>query len=49
MHNSNNQKEENIEQLIKDKNFKYKIKNIEKINSFELKSLNLRSYYHKIY
>ena len=44
---SNNKKNENIEQLIKDKNFKYKIKNIEKINSFELKSLNLRSYYHK--
>ena len=43
----NNQKKENIEQLIKDKNFKYKIRNIEKINSFELKSLNLRSYYHK--
>jgi 2-octaprenyl-6-methoxyphenol hydroxylase len=40
-------KNENIEQLIKDKNFKYKIRNIEKINSFELKSLNLRSYYHK--
>ena len=34
-------------QLIKDKNFKYKITNIEKIKSFELKSLNLRSYYHK--
>jgi len=46
MHNSINQKEENIEQLIKDKNFKYKIKNIEKINSFELESLNLRSYYY---
>jgi len=41
------QKEENIEQLIKDKNFKYKIKSIGKINSFELESLNLRSYYHK--
>ena len=47
VHNSINQKEENIEQLIKDKNFKYKIKNIEKINSFELESLNLRSYYYK--
>ena len=47
VYNSNNQKEENIEQLIKDKNFKYKIKNIEKINSFELESLNLRSYYYK--
>jgi 2-octaprenyl-6-methoxyphenol hydroxylase len=42
----NNQKKENIEQIIKDNNFKYTIKNIDKINSFELKSLNLRSYYH---
>jgi len=41
-----NQKEKKIDQLIKDKNFRYKIKNIDKINSFELKSLNLRSYYH---
>jgi 2-octaprenyl-6-methoxyphenol hydroxylase len=47
IHGSNDKKNENIEQLIKDKNFKYKIRNIEKINSFELKSLNLRSYYHK--
>ena len=47
VHNSNNQTEGNIEKLIKDKNFKYKITNIEKISSFELKSLNLRSYYHK--
>jgi 2-octaprenyl-6-methoxyphenol hydroxylase len=47
VHNSNNQEEENIKKLIKDKNFNYKIRNIEKINSFELKSLNLRSYYHK--
>jgi 2-octaprenyl-6-methoxyphenol hydroxylase len=37
---------ENIEELIKSYNFKYKIKKIEKINSFELKFLNLRSYYH---
>ena len=43
---TSNLKEENIEQLIKDKNFKYKIKGIGKINSFELESLNLRSYYH---
>jgi 2-octaprenyl-6-methoxyphenol hydroxylase len=42
----NDHKKENIEQLIKDKNFKYKIRNINKINSFELKSLNLRSYYY---
>ena len=47
VYNSNNQKEENIEQLIKDKNFKYKISSIEQIYSFKLKSLNLRSYYHK--
>ena len=40
-------KDENIEQLIRDKNFKYKIRNIEKINCFELTSLSLRSYYHK--
>ncbi len=46
VHNSKNQKEENIEQLIRDKNFKYKIRYIEKINSFKLSSLNLRSYYH---
>ena len=47
VYNSNNQKEENIEQLIKDKNFKYKISSIEQINSFKLMSLNLRSYYYK--
>ena len=47
VYNSNNRKEENIEQLIKDKNFKYKISSIEQINSFKLMSLNLRSYYHK--
>ena len=46
-YNSNNQKNENIEQLILNKNFKYKIRSIEKIDSFELKSLNLRSYYYK--
>ena len=47
VHNLNNSRKENIKELIKDKNFKYKIKNLEKINSFELKSINLRSYYHK--
>ena len=45
VHKSNSQEEENIKKLIKDKNFRYKIKKIEKINSFELKSINLRSYY----
>ena len=47
VYNVNNYKNENIEQILKDKNFKYKIRKIEKINSFELKSLNLRQYYHK--
>ena len=32
--------------LINQYNFKYKINKINKIESFELKSLNLRSYYH---
>jgi len=36
----------NIEKLIKEYNFKYKINKIEKINIFELKSLSMRSYYH---
>ena len=39
-------KNENIEQLIRHYNFRYNIKKIEKIASFELKSLILRSYYH---
>jgi len=47
VHNSNNSEVENIKELIKDKNFKYKIRDLEKINSFDLKSFNLRSYYHK--
>jgi len=46
IHNSNNLEEENIKELIKDKNFYYKISEVEKINSFELKSFNLRTYYH---
>ena len=46
IHNAYDQESENIKQLLKDKNFKYKIRNIKKISSFELKSLNLRSYYH---
>ena len=44
--NSNDQEKENIIKLIKDKNLNYKIKTVENINSFELKFLNLRSYYH---
>ena len=35
----------NVSNLIEQYNFKYKIKKIEKINSFKLKSLSLRSYY----
>ena len=46
IHNSIYKNKNNIEDLIKAYNFKYKINKIEKINSFELKSLNLRSYYH---
>jgi 2-octaprenyl-6-methoxyphenol hydroxylase len=38
---------ENIENLIRDQNIKYRIKNIKKINNFELRFLNLRIYYHK--
>ena len=47
VYNSNNHEEENIKELIKDNNFNYKIRKVEKINSFELKSLNLRSYYNR--
>ena len=47
VYSSNDMKKKNIEQLIKDKNFKYNIRKMEKIDSFELKALNLRSYYHK--
>jgi 2-octaprenyl-6-methoxyphenol hydroxylase len=45
VHNSKNHEEQNIKELIKDKNLKYKIKKIEKIESFKLKLFNLRSYY----
>ena len=47
LYNSNDQNNKMIEKLIKDKNFKYNIKNIEKVERFNLKSLNLRSYYYK--
>ena len=46
VHNSIDKKKENIRKLIEDKNFKYEIININKINSFKLSSMNLRSYYH---
>ena len=44
--NLEDQTKENIKKLIRDKNVKYVIKNIEEINHFELKFLNLRNYYH---
>jgi len=47
VHNFNDSQKINIEQLIKDKNFRYKIKSMDKLQSFDLQSLNLRSYYHK--
>ena len=46
IHNSNFKKDEKVEELIHQYNFRYKIKKIKKITSFELKSLILRSYYH---
>ena len=45
IYNSCDKKNENIEELIRTYNFKYKINKIGKIDSFELKSLNLRSYF----
>jgi len=44
--NSFSKKKVNINELIQFYNFKYKIKYIEKISSFELNSLNLRSYHY---
>ncbi len=46
VHKSSLKKKINITELIRHYNFKYKIKKIQKINTFELKSLILRSYYH---
>ncbi len=46
LHNELNEKTENIKNLINKYNFHYKLTKIEKIDSFELNSLNLRSYYH---
>ena len=45
INNLGNKDKENIEKLIRKYNFKYIIKKINKIELFELKSLNLRSYY----
>ena len=44
---SANNKSENVEKLIHQHNFKYKINKIRKIEMFELNSCNLRSYYNK--
>ncbi len=46
IHNSKSFKNENINKLINQYNFKYKILKIEKIKSFDLKSFVLRSYFH---
>ena len=43
----NNKKKDDIKKLIQHYNSKYKIKTIQRIESFELRSLNLRSYYHE--
>ena len=45
VHNSKKTNPQNIEELIKSYNFKYKIKKTNVIESFELKSFILRSYY----
>ena len=46
VHDTNDQQKMNIEKLIKDKNFRYKIKSIDEVQSHDLQSLSLRSYYH---
>ena len=46
LHNKLNENSENIKNLINKYNSNYKLIKIEKIDSFELNSLNLRSYYH---
>ena len=47
VHNSFNSKVENVAELIKKYNFKYEIKSMKKIASFELNTLSLRSYNYK--
>ena len=46
IYNSKDIDKKKIINLINQNNIKYKIKKIEKIENFELKSFNLRSYYH---
>jgi len=45
--NSKNFNNDNFIELIKHYNFIYNVKEIQQISSFELYSINLRSYYHK--
>ncbi|MDC2998068.1 FAD-dependent monooxygenase [Candidatus Pelagibacter sp.] len=47
IHNSNNNSKENCNHLIRKYNLKYKIKKINKIETFDLHSCALRNYYHK--
>ena len=47
IHNSNNNLKENPYKLIREYNLKYKIKKIYTIETFDLKSVVLRNYYHK--
>ena len=47
IHNSNNNLKENPYKLIRKYNLKYKIKKIDTIETFDLKSCVLRNYYHE--
>jgi 2-octaprenyl-6-methoxyphenol hydroxylase len=46
VHDTFDKKKDNIEEMIETYNLKYKIKEINNIDKFELKSFNLRSYFH---
>ncbi len=47
IHNSKNNIKENFNQLLRKYNLKYKIKKINKIEAFDLKSFTLRNYYYE--
>ena len=47
IHNSQNKKIKNFYQLIQNYNLKYNIKKINNFETFDLKGLSLRSYYHE--
>ncbi len=47
IHNSKNKIKENVSRLIEQYNLKYEIKKINKIETFDLKSFILRTYYHQ--